>query len=145
MRTNRAILLAITILAGLAVAGCSGQAVLGDTAEPPAVVQAIPGSDLKMVTLSEDAARRLGIKTDVVSDAGGQLSVPAAAVLYDPTGVAWVYTSPAEREFVRAEVEVSAFEGDQALLATGPPADTQVVTVGVPELYGTENGVGEPE
>jgi hypothetical protein len=145
MRTGRPIFLAVVALAALVAAGCAEQAVLGETDAPPAVLQAIPGSDLKIVTLSADATRRLGIETAPVTATGDRLSVPAAAILYDPSGVAWVYTSPSERAFVRAEVTVRAFEGADAILASGPPAATQVVTVGVPELYGTENGVGEPE
>lgn len=145
MRTNRQIAIAFVVLAGLASASCTSQEVLGDSVEPPAVVRAIAGSDLKMVMLSEEAARRLGIQTEPVTSTGGQLSVPAAAVVYDPTGVAWVYSTPGEREFVRVEIAVSSYERDRAFLTIGPPPDTQVVTVGVPELYGTENGVGEPE
>ena len=43
--------------------------------------------------------------------------------------------------FVREGVVIERIKGDHAYLKEGPPAGTQVVTVGVPELYGTEVGV----
>jgi hypothetical protein len=70
--------------------------------------------------------------------------VPYAAVIYDPEGKTWVYTEPKPLTFVRAPVSVAYIDGDLAVLSEGGPADgTAVVTVGVPELYGTELGVGD--
>jgi hypothetical protein len=40
--------------------------------------------------------------------------------------------------FVRAPIDIVHETSSQAFLADGPPAGTQVVTVGVPELYGSE-------
>jgi hypothetical protein len=100
------------------------------------------------VILSAQAAKRLGIQTDLVRQAQirGTLRkvVPYAAVLYDPHGEAWVYTNPEPLTFVRAHISVDSIDGDRAVLSEGGPADgTAVVTVGVPELYGTELGVGD--
>jgi hypothetical protein len=43
---------------------------------------------------------------------------------------------------VRSAIDVASIEGDRALLTSGPPVGTTVVTVGVAELYGAETGVG---
>jgi hypothetical protein len=42
---------------------------------------------------------------------------------------------------VREAVVIERIKDDLAYLQEGPPAGTQVVTVGVPELYGAEVGV----
>jgi hypothetical protein len=72
-----------------------------------------------------------------------RLSVPYRAVLYDSDGGTWVYTSPQSLVFIRVAVKVDYVDGEVAVLADGPPAGTQVVTVGVTELYGAEVGVDE--
>ena len=68
---------------------------------------------------------------------------PYAAVLYDPSGETWVYTSPGRLAFVRAPIRIDRIVGDRAFLSSGPPAGTDVVTVGAPELLGVEYEVGE--
>jgi len=68
--------------------------------------------------------------------------VPYSALIYDPQGETWVYTSPQPRTFVRASVDVDYIDGDVAVLESGPPAGTVVASVGVAELYGTEFKVG---
>jgi hypothetical protein len=94
------------------------------------------------VILTAEAANRLGIQTTTVRDVkiGGELRkvVPYAAIFYDLHGTTWVYTNPAPLTFVRARISVDTIDGDQAILSDGPPAGTAVVTVGEPELYGTE-------
>lgn len=86
----------------------------------------------------------LGSPTPAVMDAGGTTRkvVPYSAVLYDIHGKTWVYKNPEPLTFLRHQIEVDYIEGDQAVLADGPETGTQVVTVGVAELYGTEFGVG---
>jgi hypothetical protein len=61
-----------------------------------------------------------------------------AAVLYDDNGVSWVYTSPESLTFVRQRVVIDHVDGDNAVLRSGPPPGTPVVTVGGAELLGTE-------
>jgi hypothetical protein len=108
------------------------------------------------VLLSPRAAERLGIETGVVRDtqvtfvtaavssAGPAQwrAIPYSALLYDPNGDTWTYTSPDSMVFVRAPVTVEYIDGDVAVLSNGPPAGTRIVTVGVAELFGTEFGVG---
>ncbi|MFE9691613.1 efflux RND transporter permease subunit [Micromonospora sp. NPDC005806] len=120
--------------------------------ESPATVEAIPGSDVKKVTLTEQAARRVGIATVTIGAAqaappGGPATVvPYSAVLYDPNGVTWVYTAPQPLTYVREKVVVATVggaRGTDAFLSQAPPAGTSIVTTGVIELWGAELGVGK--
>jgi hypothetical protein len=143
-RTSRLILI-LAATAAVVAGGC-GQAVPEAVDEPPAVVEPIDGSTVQRVTLTEEAAERIGIETAAVTAGdGGQTLVPTAAVLYDANGRTWVYTNPEGHVFVRAEIGVVKITVDGAVVSDGPPADTMVVTVGVAELLGSEYGVGDPE
>jgi hypothetical protein len=144
MRTIHRPILALATLAALL--GACAPAPSEPTEPEPAVVEAIDGSVLKRVTLSDDAVERLGIETSpVTTGAGGRLLVPSSTVLYDPDGQAWVFTNPEGHVYLRSQIKILGTEGDETVLTEGPPVDTQVVTVGVAELYGTELGVGDPE
>jgi hypothetical protein len=107
----------------------------------------VNGSDTARVTLTEQAVKRLDIKTAAVSEqqvAGQQRKViPYAAVLYDPKGQAWTFTNPQPLTYVRERISVGRITGDTAVLSNGPAAGTNVVTVGAAELYGAELGVGK--
>jgi hypothetical protein len=144
MPAKRWILVAV-VIAGLAVvalamrAGGSGtEETAGDS--EPAAIEPVKGSDVKQVTLSADAARRLGIETAPVS--AGE-AIPAAAVLYDASGATFTYISPERLVFMRSPISVDRIERGQAFLSKGPPAGTAVVTVGSQELFGAEYGVEE--
>ncbi|HEX6543179.1 MAG TPA: hypothetical protein VF040_15590 [Ktedonobacterales bacterium] len=117
----------------------------GDT--KPATVEPIPGTDLSKVILTVDAAKRIGIQTIQMKgqavNGATRTVIPYSALLYDVTGLAWVYTNPATLTYVRAQVVVENITGDQVVLKNGPPSGTTIVTVGAPELYGTEIGVGD--
>ena len=107
-------------------------------------VDAISGSSLKRVTLTQKAVERLDIKTaKVMVDASGVMTAPYAALLYDVKGKTWVYTNPEPLAYVRHSVVVDSIKGERAFLKEGPPAGTVVVVVGVAELYGTESGLGK--
>lgn len=141
MRTYRRRLFIGFLVAALPLAGCAGETA-DAVAEEPAEVEEIPGSELSRITLSAKAASRLGIETVTVAEQGTRLSMPYSAILYDAGGQTWTYASPEENVFVRHEIVVDRIDGDVALLASGPPAGTEVVTIGAAELYGTETGVG---
>ena len=97
-------------------------------------------------TLPEFGPPRVEVQTVPVAAAdGGRVKVPSATVLFDQQGRTWVFTEPEHDVFVREPVTVIGTNGEDTILSTGPVADTPVVTVGVPELYGTELGVGDPE
>jgi hypothetical protein len=107
-----------------------------------ATVKPIKGTDLNQVQLSPIAAKRLGIKTAPVTG-GRRAAIPYAAVLYDASGKTYTYTSPKPLVFVRHPIDVTRVVGSKALLRSGPPSGTAVVTVGSQELYGTEFEVEE--
>jgi hypothetical protein len=130
-------------IAGLLLAGC-GEAVDDSYVirNDPGHVEEVEGSDIPRVTLTEAAARRLGVQTTVVEKARRGLAVPSTAVIVDPEGVWWVYTNGHGFHYVRHEVEVLRERDGRTVLSRGPAAGTEVVTVGVAELYGVESGVG---
>jgi hypothetical protein len=141
---------ALLALAALpALSACSKGAADEAVKIQPATVIKIDGTDLQRVVLTARAADRLGITTTplVAGSHGGQARtvVPYAAVIYDPQGAAFVYTSPEPLTFVRHAVTVEVIDGDSVYLSDGPPAGTAVVTVGTAELFGTETGIGEFE
>src|SRR5512135_3011283 len=133
----------------LALTACaSSEEELGEASSQAAEVQAVKGSDLRRVTLTAEASARLGIRTEPVrgvsstAGTGGLTVIPLAALLYDPEGKTWIYTSPTPRTFVRTRVTIDHASGTLAYLREGPPAGTPVVTVGASELFGAEYGVG---
>jgi hypothetical protein len=137
----------LALVAGLLVLvlrpRAAGEEASADDVEP-AQVEPVKGTDLSRVTLSADAARRLGIRTAAVERLGPRrTAMPYAAVLYDPEGRTFVYTSPETRVFVRHPITVRRIAGQRALLSSGPPVGTAVVTVGSQELFGTEYEVEE--
>jgi hypothetical protein len=137
-------ILAVALVLPLLLAACGGTD-SRSSAEDPASVEPVAGTELNRITLSQQAAQRLDVRTEEVNDGpnGTQRKVvPYSAVLYTPTGETWVYVSEAPLTFVRERVVVERIDGRRAILSTGPPAGTKVVTVAVAELYGTESGVG---
>jgi hypothetical protein len=137
-------LITLLTLAALALAGCSESASGGESGgDASATIQQVEGSDLMRVTLAPGAAERLGLEMGVVRQVpGGGTAVPYAAVIYDPDGDTWVYTSPKDRTFVREPIIVTSIIGEEAFLSSGPEVGTEVVTVGTAELYGTEQEIG---
>jgi hypothetical protein len=135
---------ALPLLAILLLSSCAGAVADAYTIEhEPAHVEPIPGNDhVQRITLEEPAAKRLAIQTTPVHKAGDRLVVPSSAVFVDPEGHWWVYTNPEPLVFVRHQVGLDRQAGGRAYLTSGPAVGTEVVTVGVPELAGIEEGVG---
>jgi hypothetical protein len=67
-----------------------------------------------------------------------QKTVPYSAVIYWIDGGTWVYMRTGPLAFVRSPIEIQEIDGDVAILSSGPPAGTQVVSIGGQELLGTE-------
>lgn len=131
------------LVLGLALSACGQQPVAAAPAVPAATVEAIPGSDLKRVQLSQQAAERLGLATvPVARRVGTGTSVPYAAVLYDADGTTWAFTNPEPLVFIREQIVVERIEDEIAVLSDGPAPGTLVVTVGGAELMGVESGIG---
>jgi len=169
MRNNGRWIVVVPLVAGLGLAACQRPSSSAHHAAP-AKVDKIEGG-LARITLTPKAAERLGIETAFVAalgtaagtivaqgdtgtrlqgdpgvrltrSASGGTVVPYAAVLYDSHGETWVYTSPQPLVFVRHRIEIDHIEGARAVLRSGPPVGTTVVTVGAAELLGTEFEVG---
>jgi hypothetical protein len=170
MRNSGRWIVVVPLVAGLGLVSCQRPSSSAHHTAP-AQVEKIEGTGLSRVTLTAKAAERLGIETGFVvalgtaagtvvtqGDTGARLqgapgirlarsgsariSVPYSAVLYDAHGDTWVYTSPSPLVFVRHRIEIDHIEGNRAVLRSGPPVGTTVVTVGAAELLGTEFEVG---
>ena len=138
---------AMLLLGMLSVAGCQGGDEDAAAADEPAKVEPVEGSDgLSQVALTAKAAERIDLQTAVVRTEGEGATertiVPYSAIVYETDGETWVYTSTDDLSFVREHVSVQEIDGDRAVLSEGPPAGTEVVTVGVAELFGAEHGIG---
>lgn len=140
------VLAAAPLVLGACAGGATAQAPAAPAAQPPVVSEAIDGSALKRITLSPQAAQRLGLETmPVVEEQIGTETrpvVPYAAVVYDAQGETWAYEGVEDLTFVRHPIAVDHIDGDRAVLTEGPEAGSPVVTVGVAELWGVETGVG---
>jgi hypothetical protein len=109
----------------------------------PARVEATADAKIKKVTLTSKAAERLGVQIDEVRvDPSGRRIVPYASVLYDLTGGTWVYVHTDPMTFVREAVKIDTIQGENAYLNDGPAPGTKVLAAGVPQVFGTEVGVG---
>ena len=140
---KRSLLGIAVLVAALALSACGG-AVSDEYVieEQPYSLEPIEGEDVLRVTLTESAVERIGIETVPVKHRGSRLVVPYDAVYIDAHGGFWVYTNPEPLVFIRAPIDIVHETSSQAFLADGPPAGTRVVTVGAPELYGTETEFG---
>ena len=142
---NRWIMLVLTIVS-LQLSACGVGPSKAQKVQPFRL-EAIKGTDLKRVVLTEKAAERLDIQTAPVRseqvNVSQQKVIPYAAVLYDVQGDAWTYVSPEPLVFVREPIVIDSIQGDRVVLSEGPDVGTAVVTVGAAELYGAELGVSK--
>jgi hypothetical protein len=144
MRSSTYVTLGIGLVVALLVAGsieifASTDESESSEAAAAAVVEHIDGTDLSRVKLTELGARRIGLETAAVARGeGGTTTVPYSALLYDQQGATWVYTTAEPLTFQRAPVEVANVAGESVVLQRGLEPGTQIATVGVAELYGSE-------
>jgi hypothetical protein len=122
----------------LLLSACGGAVSDEHVVEEPVTVEQVLGR----VTLTEEASRRLDIRTAKVLPVGERLAIPSSAWFVQPDGTYLVYTNPEPLVFLRHQISVEADDGRRTLLTSGPPAGTRVVTVGVPELLGAEFEIG---
>jgi hypothetical protein len=138
-RSSLALAGLVSIAVAIALGGCTEVETESATGYEPAALEPVKGrDDLKRVRFTAEGARRVGLETGEVSRSGKRLVVPYAALLYDPEGKTYVYTSSKPLEYLRAPVQVERIAGARVLLTDGPPPGTKVVTVGATEVYGTE-------
>lgn len=125
------------VMVGLALAGCK-EVPSNLVKSEPYELEAIKGTDLNRVKLSDKTAARIDLQTVRVRPYGKQKMVPHTALIYNPNGQVFVYTKPELRTYVRAPVTVVRAVGDRVVLSKGPPVGTAIVTVGAAELLATE-------
>jgi CRISPR/Cas system CSM-associated protein Csm3 (group 7 of RAMP superfamily) len=133
----------VLIAAGVSLSACSeapSSSYSSETAShyEPAKLEPIKGTEVKRVIFSAEGAKRVGLQTAAIRQNGQRKIIPYAAIIYDSKGNTYTYTSPERLTFVRQEVEIDRVDGDRVVLSDGPPAGTEVVTVGAAEVYGTE-------
>jgi hypothetical protein len=139
-----ALVAAVPILAGCSVATAHDD-------PPPATVRSVPGSDAKQVRLTERAVERLGIATEAVREQKVTLNgkngthevIPYSAVNND--GSTWTFVRIGARTYLRERITVASIDGSVAVLTQGPAPGAAVVTVGAPELLGTEYNISGEE
>ena len=140
------------IVVGLGLTGCgTTKADFGEVSQGgPAQVEPVKGTHLNRVTLTSDAAAKLGVQTapaeagvmPATSDgAAPQTTVPVNAVIYDKDGNTWVYVVTQSLTYQRQAVGIARVDRDTAVLKSGPAPGARVVTVGAQELLGAELGV----
>jgi hypothetical protein len=138
----------LVIGAAAILAGC---ATATPAEPPPAQIVPVPGSPIPKLLLTDHAIHRLGIVTQPVRDAttaghrAGPEVIPYSAVVYDTDGSTWTYVNTTARTYQRKPITVTEIDGDIAQLSAGPPAGTEVVTVGAAELLGTEYNISGEE
>ena len=129
----------VAVVATASLAGCAE--IEAPQAEPyePAHLESTGPDQPARVILTDEAQRRIQLQTSLVRPHGTEVSVDQAALVYDKKGEPWVFTVIGPLTYVRAAVGIKAVSGDNlAILSSGPPPGTEVVTVGAIELWGTE-------
>ena len=136
--TLRKAFLGVLVAAIASLAGCAE--IESVTAEPyePAHLESTGPDKPKRVILTEEAVQRTELQTTKVRLGDGDLEVEHAALVYDQKGKPWVFTVVGPRTYIRAPVKIKEVNDELMVLASGPPPETEVVTVGAIELWGTE-------
>jgi hypothetical protein len=141
MKYFKLLIVLVLLNASLLLSAC-GPAEAPEEEIKPITLEPIPGGEVNRLTLTEKAAERLGLETAPVVaeqvDGVDRLVIPYAALLYDPSGQAWVYVNEGPLVFVRQTITVDSIDGDKVILSEGPKAGTDVVTLGATELFGSE-------
>jgi len=142
-RQLRAACTGLILIAGVVSLSACGEASSGydyETASHhvPAKLEPIKGTDVQRVIFDAEAAERVGLKTAPIRQNGQGTVIPYDAVIYGADGKTYAYKAPEPLSYVRQEIEIDHVAGDSVMLSDGPPAGTEVVTVGAAEVYGTE-------
>ena len=97
------------------------------------------------VANASDTASPSGADSREPRSASDFVAIPAAALLYNPSGETWVYQRTAPQTFVHRRVDVLRSEEDRVLLRTPStlPAGALLVTAGAAELAGVEYGLAK--
>ena len=101
-------------------------------------LEPIKGTDVSRVTIDAEGVKRAGIQTAPIHQNGQGTVMPHSAVIFDADGETFTYTVPEPRTYVRQKIVINHVDGDSVMLSDGPPAGTEVVTVGAALVYGSE-------
>jgi hypothetical protein len=136
---RKAFLGCVIVVAVATSAGCAEIEVpLAEPYEPAQLESTGPDQPAKII-LTAEAQQRVQLQTTLVRPHGADVSVEHAALVYDKKGKPWVFTVIGPLTYVRAAVGIKGVQEDNLMiLSSGPPAGTEVVTVGAIELWGTE-------
>lgn len=143
-RQLRAACAGLVLIASVVSLSACGEASSGydyETAShhDPAELEPIKGTDVNRVIVDPEGVERAGIQTAPIRQNGQEGTVmPHSAVIFDAEGHTYTYTSPEPRTYVRQKIVIDHVDGDNVMLSDGPPAGTEVVTVGAAFVYGTE-------
>jgi len=129
----------VAVAATASLAACAEIEVpLAEPYEPAHLESTGPDQPARVI-LTEEAQHRIQLQTTLVKPHGADVSVDHAALLYDKKGKPWVFKVIGPLTYVRAAVGIKEVDENNVLiLSSGPPAGTEVVTVGAIELWGTE-------
>jgi hypothetical protein len=129
----------VAVAATASLGGCAEIEVpLAEPYEPAQLESTGPDQPARII-LTEEAQHRIQLQTTVVKPHGADVSVDDAALVYDQEGKPCVFTVIGPRTYVRAPVGIKGVQEDNLMiLSSGPPAGTEVVTVGAMQLWGTE-------
>ena len=138
---RKAVLGCVVAVAVATSAGCAEiESVTAEPYEPAALESTGPDKPARVI-LTEEAVDRVALQTTEVKALGKDLTVDHAALVFDKAGKPWVFSVVAPRTYVRAAVTIKEVQDNVVTLSAGPPAGTQVVTVGAIELWGAELGI----
>jgi hypothetical protein len=142
-RQLRAACAGLVLIAGVMSLSACGAASSGydyETAShhDPAELEPIKGTDVHRVVIDAEGVERAGIQTAPIRQNGQGTVMPHSAVIFDADGETFTYTSPEPRTYVRQKIVIDHVDGDNVMLSDGPPAGTEVVSVGAALVYGSE-------
>ena len=129
----------VAVATAASLVGCAEIEVpLAEPYEPAHLESTGPDKPARVI-LTEEAQHRVQLQTTLVKPHGADVSLDQAALVYDKKGKPWVFTVIGPLTYVRAAVGITEVQEDNhVILSSGPPAGTEVVTVGAIELWGTE-------
>ncbi len=131
------------LMAVMLTAGCAALSTSTTSHYVPAEVSTpTQSTEPKVVTFTEEAAKRVGLTTVPAGAEGALIVVPSAALIYEKSGASLVFVSPKPLSYHRVKVVVVRDNGTNVWLSSGPGVGTAVVTIGANQVWGAEQGVG---
>jgi hypothetical protein len=138
---RRAVIGCVAAVVVATSAGCAEiESTIAEPYEPAALESTGPDKPARVI-LTEEAEHRVALQITKVEPRGNDLTVDYAALVFDKVGKPWVFTVVGPRTYVRAAVGIKEVQDNLVILSSGPPAGTEVVTVGAIQLWGAELGI----